>query len=70
MKNEEQHIVAMTKDEFESYMEGEFQDTDLKNQRAFATIMVMMSDYQEFIVGQDLWDQFVDSLDGEYQEIH
>lgn len=70
MTKETTHIVAMTRDELESYIEDDFADIDHKNQRAFATIMLMISDYQDFIVERDLWDDFIDSLDHESQEVH
>lgn len=66
----EKHIISMSAEELDKFMENEFHETSEDAQRAMATMMLLCSDYVEFINGKGLWKKFAETIDAEQVEMH
>ena len=66
----EKHIISMSSKELETFMEDEFKQLPESSQRAVATLMLMCSDYVDFIVQSDLWGNFEDYIKLDEVEMH
>jgi|TARA_R110000772_G_C13131733_1_gene422967 urate oxidase len=66
----EKHIISMSSKELDTFMDDEFKQLPESSQRAVATLMLMCSDYVDFIVKIDLWDDFEDYIQLDEVEMH
>lgn len=66
----EKHIFSMSAEELDDFMEGGFHELNEEAQRAVGTMMLLCTDYVEYIMQCDLWDDFTDYMKSEEVEIH
>ena len=66
----EKHIISMSATELNEFMENGFYKSSEDAQRAMATMMLLCSDYVEFINGKGLWKKFAETIDAEQVEMH
>lgn len=64
------HIISMSAKELDKFMENDFHEISEDAQRAMGTMMLLCSDYVEFIKGVGLWDKFAASIEAEEVEVH
>ena len=66
----EKHIISMSAEELDGFMQDGFHELNDEAQRALGTMMLLCTDYVEYIMQCDLWDDFTDYMKAEEVEIH
>ena len=66
----EKHIISMSAEELDDFMQDAFHELDDEAQRALGTMMLLCTDYVEYIVQSELWDDFTEYMKAEEVEIH
>jgi hypothetical protein len=66
----EKHIISMSAKEIDEFMEKGFHESSEDAQRAMATMMLLCSDYVEFITHKGLWKEFAKTIEAEQVEMH
>lgn len=66
----EKHIISMSAKEIDDFMGKGFHESSEDAQRAIATMMLLCSDYVEFINNKGLWKEFAKTIEAEKVEMH
>tara|TARA_R110002050_G_C8876325_1_gene508487 strand:+ start:225 stop:431 length:207 start_codon:yes stop_codon:yes gene_type:complete len=64
------HIIAMSPEELDLFMENDFKDLTEQTRRAIGTMMLLCTDYVDFIADHDLWEEFINQVELEQGDIH
>jgi hypothetical protein len=64
------HIIAMSPEELDLFMENDFKDLTEQARRAIGTMMLLCTDYVDFISDHDLWDEFINQVESDQFEVH